>query len=65
MYSMTSNREAIRTLFREVKRYVGKPGVFPDPSGANCTQRRRSRGDGVDALGDAGPLRTDVPKSGS
>ncbi|MEH2534257.1 putative SOS response-associated peptidase YedK [Bradyrhizobium sp. AZCC 1588] len=33
-YSITTNREAIRQLFRVVNRYVGNlprmPGVFPD-----------------------------------
>jgi SOS response associated peptidase (SRAP) len=34
LYSITTNQEAIRRLFRKVKRYVGNlapmPGVFPD-----------------------------------
>jgi putative SOS response-associated peptidase YedK len=34
LYSMTTNQEAIRALFRVVNRYVGNlppmPGVFPD-----------------------------------
>jgi putative SOS response-associated peptidase YedK len=34
LYSITSNQEAIRGLFRKVNRYVGNlapmPGVFPD-----------------------------------
>jgi putative SOS response-associated peptidase YedK len=34
LYSITSNQEAIRALFRKVNRYVGNlapmPGVFPD-----------------------------------
>ena len=34
LYSITTNREAIRKLFRKVSRYVGNlapmPGVFPD-----------------------------------
>jgi hypothetical protein len=35
-YSITTNQEAIRKLFRKVNRYVGNlapmPGVFPDGS---------------------------------
>src|ERR1044072_5909230 len=34
LYSITTNQEAIRSLFRKVNRYVGNlapmPGVFPD-----------------------------------
>jgi hypothetical protein len=34
LYSITTNQEAIRRLFRDVNRYVGNlapmPGVFPD-----------------------------------
>jgi hypothetical protein len=34
LYSITTNQEAIRALFRVVNRYVGNlapmPGVFPD-----------------------------------
>ena len=34
LYSITTNQEAIRALFRKVNRYVGNlapmPGVFPD-----------------------------------
>jgi hypothetical protein len=34
LYSITTNREAIRALFRVINRYVGNlapmPGVFPD-----------------------------------
>src|SRR5438128_970076 len=34
LYSITTNQEAIRRLFRQVNRYVGNlapmPGVFPD-----------------------------------
>jgi hypothetical protein len=34
LYSITTNQEAIRALFRVMNRYVGKlapmPGVFPD-----------------------------------
>ena len=57
LYSITTNQEAIRALFRVVNRYVGNlapmPGVFPDypaPVVRNAgTERRVS----PDALGHA------------
>jgi hypothetical protein len=39
LYSITTNQEAIRALFRVINRYVGNlppmPGVFPVPLAAN------------------------------
>ena len=45
LYSITTNQEAIRALFRVVNRYVGNlapmPGVFPDYPGSGGPQHRR------------------------
>jgi putative SOS response-associated peptidase YedK len=56
LYSITTNQEAIRALFRVVNRYVGNlapmPGVFPDypaPVVRNAGRTRVSH----DALGHA------------
>jgi hypothetical protein len=42
LYSVTTNQEAIRALFRVVNRYVGNlqpmPGVFPDYPAIRNTQ---------------------------
>lgn len=57
LYSITTNQEAIRALFRVVNRYVGNlapmPGVFPDyprPGHSQFGQRTRVS---HDALGHA------------
>jgi hypothetical protein len=42
LYSITTNQEAIRALFRVINRYVGNPppmpGVFPDYPALSETQ---------------------------
>ena len=64
LYSITTNQEAIRALFRVMNRYVGNlapmPGVFPDypaPVVRNVGNEREL----VDALGMPPPLRTRGP----
>lgn len=56
LYSITTNQEAIRALFRKVNRYVGNlapmPGVFPDSRDPQYRRQRRGRAD-HDALGNA------------
>jgi len=59
LYSITTNQEAIRALFRVVNRYVGNlapmPGVFPDypaPVVRNAGAERCCRGHPPE--GDAG-----------
>jgi len=56
LYSITTNQEAIRALFRVINRYIGNlppmPGVFPDypaPVVRNVGNEREL----VDALGNA------------
>jgi hypothetical protein len=43
LYSITTNQEAIRALFRVINRYVGNlppmPGVFPDYLRRSCAAR--------------------------
>jgi hypothetical protein len=40
LYSITTNQEAIRALFRVINRYIGNlppiPGVFPDIRRPSC-----------------------------
>jgi hypothetical protein len=56
LYSITTNQEAIRALFRVVNRYVGNlapmPGVFPISGPSDPKHRQRHRDD-ADALGHA------------
>jgi putative SOS response-associated peptidase YedK len=56
LYSITTNQEAIRALFRVVNRYVGNlppmPGVFP-LSSARGSQRRRRPRNGAHDMGHA------------
>jgi hypothetical protein len=46
LYSITTNQEVIRALFRVVNRYVGNlppmPGVFPDYPAPENLERGRS-----------------------
>jgi hypothetical protein len=60
LYSITTNQEAMRSIFRKVNRYVGNlapmTGVFPGLPGTSNPQRRRGwrrLGDDDDALGHA------------
>jgi hypothetical protein len=56
LYSITTNQEAIRNLFRVMNRYVGNPspmpGVFPDYPAPVIRNSEGGR-DGHDALGNA------------
>jgi hypothetical protein len=57
LYSITTNQEAIRALFRVVNRYVGNlapmPGVFPDYPAPVGTQRGHRARTSDEALGNA------------
>jgi hypothetical protein len=57
LYSITTNQEAIRALYRVMNRYVGNlppmPGVFPDYPAPVDAQRRHRAGARSDALGHA------------
>ena len=57
LYSITTNQEAIRALFRVMNRYVGNlapmPGVFPDYPAPVVRNAGAERDMGDDALGNA------------
>jgi len=65
LYSITTNQEAIRALFRVINRYVGNlppmPGVFPDYPAPVVRNSGGEARDGADEMGMPPPPRTGGP----